>query len=269
MPYDPLLPAYDPVTDTWVIGRVVYPEDMARLATRAAVGAVATAVGSAQAAVAAVTVAVASAQTAAQVTAAITTALSTLPDGTTITFTGGKLAVVGSASIPALPSAMTSADTFPVLRAGNTSAATTAQATAILGSGAAGATGATGPAGAAGSVGPAGPAGATGPTGATGLTGPSGSAATPITSTYTASGAIAVTDKLALVNSASAVSMTLAAGATDGQPLIVKRYGAGAVTLTLTLDGTVSTAMTLNSAAVPRESLSLLWSTPLATWLLV
>ena len=185
-------------------------------------------------AVAAVTVTVASAQTAAQVTAAITTALSTLPDGTTITFTGGKLAVVGSASIPALPSAMTTTDLFDVQRGANTFTATVAQVIAGLGGGAG-----------------------------------SGGAATPITSTYTTSGAIAITDRLALVNGASAVSMTLAAGATDGQPLIVKRYGAGAVTLTLTLDGAASTPMTLNSATVPRESLSLLWSTPLATWLLV
>ena len=98
---------------------------------------------------------------------------------------------------------------------------------------------------------------------------PTGTSSVPITSTYTASGTIAVTDKLALVNSASAVSMTLAAGATDGQVLIVKRYGAGAVTLTLTLDGTVGIAMVLNVSAVPRESLTLVWSTAWATWLLI
>lgn len=36
MPYDPSLPAYDPVTDTWILGRVMYPDDMARMSTRAA-----------------------------------------------------------------------------------------------------------------------------------------------------------------------------------------------------------------------------------------
>ena len=231
-------------------------------------------------------------------------------DGTTIAVAAdGTASVVGSASIPALPSAMVTTDTFDVQRAGNTYTATVAQAIAIL-SGTQLVIGTTATTAAAGNdariVGaaqsaslalvatsgsyadlagkptiPVAPGVATATVAGIvkagsglavagdGTLSTTGTPTTPVTSTYTASGAIAVTDKLALVNSASAVSMTLAAGATDGQAMIVKRYGVGAVTLALTLDGTASTAMTLNSAAVPRESLSLIWSTPLATWLLV
>ena len=82
------------------------------------------------------------ANVAGQVQTAINVAIAKLPDGTT-TFlsttgpTAGAISVIGSAAIPALPGPMTSADTFPVIRAGNTYAATTAQAAAGLGSGSA------------------------------------------------------------------------------------------------------------------------------------
>jgi hypothetical protein len=88
----------------------------------------------------------------------------------------------------------------------------------------------------------------------------------PVSTTYTASGAIAVTDAISLVNAASAVTMTLGAGATDGHVLVVKRFGAGAVTLTGTIDGS-STTINMNSASV-KEGAMLAWNAANSTWLL-
>lgn len=89
-----------------------------------------------------------------------------------------------------------------------------------------------------------------------------------VTTTYTASGAIAPTDNLALVNTAAAVSMSLAASTSDGHQLIVKRYGAGALTLTTTLDGVAGTAVVMNSASL-KEAITLAWNSAAATWLML
>jgi hypothetical protein len=89
-----------------------------------------------------------------------------------------------------------------------------------------------------------------------------------VTSTYTASGAIAPTDNVALVNAADAVSMTLGAGGADGHPIVVKRFGAGAVTLTATIDGVAGAQVLMNSATL-KESVSLAWSQALNSWLLI
>ncbi len=95
-----------------------------------------------------------------------------------------------------------------------------------------------------------------------------GAAPAPVvTQTYTASGAIAPTDNLSLVNAAAAVAMTLGSGAVDGHPIVIKRYGAGAVTLTASIDGVAGSRVAMNSTAV-KESVSLTWSAALATWLL-
>ncbi len=88
-----------------------------------------------------------------------------------------------------------------------------------------------------------------------------------VSGTYTASGTIAVTDTVALVNAAGAVAMTLAAGAADGHELVVKRYGAGAVTLTATIDG-ASATITMASGTV-KEAVNLAWNAANSTWLLV
>ena len=89
-----------------------------------------------------------------------------------------------------------------------------------------------------------------------------------ITTTYTASGAIAPTDNLALVNAAGAVAMTLAAGTVDGRPITIKRYGAGTVTLTANIDGVAGSQVIMNATTV-KESASLAWSSSLATWLMI
>jgi hypothetical protein len=100
------------------------------------------------------------------------------------------------------------------------------------------------------------------------VSGAGGAPVLTLSTTYTVSGAIAPTDNVALVNSAFAVSMTLGAGANDGHEIVVKRFGAGAVTLTATIDGVASSALTLNSASI-KEAVSLAWSQSLNTWLMI
>lgn len=89
---------------------------------------------------------------------------------------------------------------------------------------------------------------------------------TPAT-TYTASGAISTTDRMALINAASAVTMTLAAGSSDGYTLLIKRLGAGAVTVTASLDG-LSSSIVADSTTI-KESVLLVWSSNLSTWLIL
>jgi hypothetical protein len=89
-----------------------------------------------------------------------------------------------------------------------------------------------------------------------------------VTSTYVAAGPISPTDTVALVNAASAVSMTLATGSVDGHELVVKRFGAGVVTLTASIDGASGTVIIMNSASL-KEAVSLAWSQSLNTWLLI
>ena len=88
-----------------------------------------------------------------------------------------------------------------------------------------------------------------------------------ITTTYTASGALSPTDNVSLVNAASAATMTLAAGPRDGHSLLVKRFGAGAVTITANLDSTIS-SIVADSTTI-RESVVLSWSSGLGTWLIL
>jgi hypothetical protein len=88
-----------------------------------------------------------------------------------------------------------------------------------------------------------------------------------ITTTYTASGAILPTDNVSLVNAANPAIMTLAAGPSDGHGLLVKRLGAGAVTITANLDSTIS-SIVADSTTI-RESVALSWSSGLGTWLIL
>jgi hypothetical protein len=87
------------------------------------------------------------------------------------------------------------------------------------------------------------------------------------TNTYTTSGAIAPTDRVSLINAASAAAMTLAAGPSDGHGLLVKRVGTGAVTITASLDGT-SSSIVADSITI-KESVALAWSSSLGTWLIL
>lgn len=87
------------------------------------------------------------------------------------------------------------------------------------------------------------------------------------TTTYTASGAITTTDRMAIINAASAVTMTLASGSSNGQSLLIKRVGAGAVTVTASLDGN-SDSIVADSTTI-KESVLLSWSSSLSTWLIL
>jgi hypothetical protein len=130
--------------------------------------------------------------------------------------------------------------------------------------GVAGATGATGPSGPAG---PAGPAGVAGPAGAAGPAGPAGSPNLVVSNVYTASGSITPTDKLAIVNSTTAASMTLAAGPADGNMIVIKRYGAGAVSVAAMIDGSQQTITMSNTTF--KESITLDWSQQLSSYVLI
>lgn len=100
-----------------------------------------------------------------------------------------------------------------------------------------------------------------------GATGAAGATTLPVSNTYTAAGAIAITDRLAVINLASAGTMTLAAGTVDGFVVNVKRIGAGVVSLTANIDGTSQTLVMDATAA--KESLSLAWASALGTYLIV
>ncbi len=83
--------------------------------------------------------------------------------------------------------------------------------------------------------------------------------------TYTAAGAIAPTDDESVINTAAAVTMTLAAGA-GGHLVNIKRYGAGAVTVTASFDG-ASQSIVLNTTNAIKECWSARYNAALATWL--
>lgn len=92
--------------------------------------------------------------------------------------------------------------------------------------------------------------------------------ASPATTTvYTASGAISLSDQTAIVNSANPVTMTLAAGSTSSQTLIIKRLGAGSVTIAANLDG-ANSSIVANSSTT-KESIMLAWYPTLSTWLVL
>jgi hypothetical protein len=80
---------------------------------------------------------------------------------------------------------------------------------------------------------------------------------------YPTTGAtIAPTDRFSVVQSASAIALTLPSGTRDGQPLLVKNLGAGTLTLTATIDGTAGTTSVTSLGA-----LRLIWSAQFSTWL--
>lgn len=89
---------------------------------------------------------------------------------------------------------------------------------------------------------------------------------TAVVTTYTAAGAISLADSLSIVNSATNVTMTLANG-TGTQLLLIKRYGAGSVTITGNIDGNASGSIAMASTG-GKESVQLRWVSGLTTWVL-
>lgn len=88
---------------------------------------------------------------------------------------------------------------------------------------------------------------------------------TPISHTYTVNGAISPTDRLAIINSSSNLTMTLDVGTTDGHTILIKRYGSGTVTLNAVIDG-IASVITLNSSSI-KEVVELIWSNTLTSWI--
>lgn len=84
-----------------------------------------------------------------------------------------------------------------------------------------------------------------------------------VSNTYTVAGTLVSGDRLSVLNSASAIAITVPAGYKDGQTAIIKNMGAGTATLTLNIDGVASTSTSLTTKSVLR----LAWSAALATWL--
>jgi hypothetical protein len=87
-------------------------------------------------------------------------------------------------------------------------------------------------------------------------------------STYTASGSISITDQIAYINSANNLTMTLAGGAIDGHILIVKRLGAGTVTISGFFDQASNRSIVADSATI-KESVMLSWSASLGYWVIL
>ena len=93
---------------------------------------------------------------------------------------------------------------------------------------------------------------------------------TPITTTYTASGPVAVTDRLAVLSATATLAMTLAAPTVDGQPMTIKRRGIGGFSLTLTLDDVAGKVLSgTGGSTAPKDVINLIGVlTPTPTWLL-
>jgi hypothetical protein len=85
----------------------------------------------------------------------------------------------------------------------------------------------------------------------------------PVTTFYTVAGAIAVTDNLAVIVSATPVAMTLGAGLVDGHTLVINNNGLGAATITLGLQGG-----TANIVLPQLAILAIAWNAAGGTWLL-
>ena len=86
-----------------------------------------------------------------------------------------------------------------------------------------------------------------------------------VSNTYTASGAIAVTDDISIVNASSTTTMTLSSGLQDGHALQVKRMGSGNVVLTANMDGT-SQSVTMSTVGLKGFE-NLRWVASLGTWI--
>jgi hypothetical protein len=89
----------------------------------------------------------------------------------------------------------------------------------------------------------------------------------PVTTDYTASGAIAITDAYSEIDCAGpgACAMTLAPCNVKGWLIHIKRYGQPTVTVTASIDGQVQT-VSMNTTATQTESLLLRCNVAHATY---
>jgi hypothetical protein len=87
-----------------------------------------------------------------------------------------------------------------------------------------------------------------------------------ITNVYTASGAIAVTDNVAVVNSTTDVIMTLGSGTVNGHEITIKRWNTGVVRLNAVIDGAQTTIVM--QSFTTKETVTLYWSDTFTSWIL-
>jgi hypothetical protein len=98
------------------------------------------------------------------------------------------------------------------------------------------------------------------------LGGGSGGGITDVTTTYTASGAISLTDTLSMLNSASALAMTVANGTVLAQ-LTIHNIGAGTATVSGTIEGGSNSVTLLGNPN--GANLVLRWLPSLSTWIII
>jgi len=93
----------------------------------------------------------------------------------------------------------------------------------------------------------------------------SASAGGQASSIVTASASLTQTTGLVIANCSAACTLSLPGSGSDpAVPLVIKRYGAGAVTVSGTIDGASGTIL-MSSPAV-KEAVSLAWSTAATSW---
>ena len=90
----------------------------------------------------------------------------------------------------------------------------------------------------------------------------------PISNVYDQSGTIAVSDKLAVIESDLALKLALGPGPADGHDLLIKRLGFGAATISLSLDGEEQAEIRLDSPT-SKEAIRVIWSEKKQSWLLI
>lgn len=89
-----------------------------------------------------------------------------------------------------------------------------------------------------------------------------------VTTVYTSTGALTLTDTLSIVNSASNLTMTLANDTVDQRKRDIKRFGSGTVSVTAVIDGTSQTIV-MNTGGTVKENLTLRWITALSSYVVI
>ena len=93
------------------------------------------------------------------------------------------------------------------------------------------------------------------------------SGVTDVSNTYTAAGTIALTDNLSLINSASAVAITIPTGGTAASQLQIHNYGSGVATVSGTIEGAFNSVILQGNPAA--ASVTLWWLPSKSSWIVI
>lgn len=96
---------------------------------------------------------------------------------------------------------------------------------------------------------------------------PGSGSMTDVTSTYTSSGAISLTDSVSMLNSGSALTMTIANGSSAVLQLTIHNIGAGTATVSGTIEGGANSVTLLGNPN--GADLVLRWLPSLSTWIVI